>query len=110
MYYGLAGIASVLLTLFFWWSYSGPFRLIADLQSALWGVNIINISFLVSWAALYVPLHLVVSRVEKRFGVKRDPLSWTRLVALFNFFFEQRPGQLSGVGVIIFCMGGWFWA
>jgi hypothetical protein len=109
MFYGLAGVASLALSLFFWWSYSGPYRLIADLQSWLWGVNVINISLILSWAALYTPLHILVARVERRFGVKREPLGWKRLVALFNFFFEQRPGQVAGIGLIIFCVGGWFW-
>ena len=109
MYYGLAGIVSLSLSLFFWWSYSGPYRLVADLQSSLWGVNIVNISLIVCWAVSYAPLHFLVSRVEKRFGVKRAPLTWTRFVALLNFFFERRPGQLAGLGLIIFCMGAWFW-
>ncbi len=109
MHYGLAGIVSLVLSLFFWRSYSGPYRLVADLQSSLWGVNIINISLIVCWAVSYAPLHVLVSRVEKRFGVKRAPLTWTRLVALANFCFEQRPGQLDRLGLIIFCMGGWFW-
>ena len=73
------------------------------------GVNIINISLIVCLAVSYAPLHVLVSRLEKRFGVKRDPLAWTRLVSLLNFFFEQRPGNLAGIGLIIFCLGGWFW-
>jgi hypothetical protein len=55
MFYGIAGIVSLLLSLFFWSSYySGPYRLVADLQSSLWGTNVINISI---------------------FGVRREPLT-----------------------------------
>lgn len=110
MYYGIAGVVSLALSLLFWWGYSGPYRLVAELQSWLWGVNVINLSLLVCWAALYVPLHALVARVERRFGVRREPVSWTRLVALLNFFFEQRPGQLAGIGLIVLGMGGWFLA
>ncbi len=109
MYYALAGLASLVLSLLSWRSYWGPYRLIADLQSSLWAVDIVNISLIVCWALFYAPLHLLVGRVEKRFGVTREPVTWKRLVAVLNFFFEQRPGQLAGIGLIIFCMGAWFW-
>ena len=110
MYYGLAGIASFALSLFFWWSYSGPYRLIADLQSKLWGVNLINVSLLLSSALLYAPLHFLVSSVERRVGVQRPPLTWKRLKALVDFFFEQTPGRVAGVGLIVFAVGGWLWS
>lgn len=109
MFYGIAGIVSLLLSLYFWWSHSGLYRLVADLQSSLWGVDIINISLLVSWAVSYAPLHFLVRRVERRYGVRRDPLTWRRLVRLVDFFYEERPGKVAGVGLIVFVVGAWLW-
>lgn len=109
MLYGFAGIVSLVGVLLSWWSFRGPYRWASELQSWAWGVDWVQLSFIVSWAALYVPLHLLVGRWERRYGSVREPISWQRLVAAFNFFFEERPGQLAGIGIIVFAMGAWFW-
>lgn len=108
MYYGIAGIVSFGATMFFWWSYSGPYRLIAGLQQSLWGVNLMQLTLALCWAALFTPLYLLVSQVEKRAGITKDPLTWTRFVAMFNFLADTRAGQGATFGILLFCMGGWF--
>lgn len=107
MYYGLAGIASLTLSLFFLWGHSGPYRLVADLQQSLWGVNILQLSLLVCWIVLYAPMHFGVHQIEKRSGVKQDPQLWKRAVATFNFLSDERPGQVVTFGIVAFAMGGW---
>lgn len=108
MYYGLSAIAAMVLTGLFWRGHSGPYGLVADLQQSLWGVNLLQLSLLACWAVLYAPMHVVVRTLEKRSGVKRDPLAWQRFVALFTFLSDTRPGQVVGLGSILFLMGGWF--
>jgi hypothetical protein len=109
MYYRLAALASFLLSLFFWRSYSGPYRLVADLQSSVWRVDYVIMSLPACWAMLYVPLHLVVGRIERHFGEPREPVIWRRLVALLAFLFGERPGQVAGIGAVLLGLGGWLW-
>jgi hypothetical protein len=109
MLYGLAGVVSFLGVLLSWWAFQGPYRWVSQLQSWAWGVDWVQLSFVVSWAALYLPLHALASAWERRHGSTKEPLTWQRFVALFNFLFEERPGQVAGVGIIVFAMGGWFW-
>jgi hypothetical protein len=109
MLYGLAGIVSFVGVLLSWWSFRGPYRWVSELQSWAWGIDWMQLSFVVSWAGLYLPLHAVADAWQRRHGRPTEPITWQRFVAGFNFLFEQRPGQVTGVGIIVFTMGGWFW-
>jgi hypothetical protein len=109
MTYGIAGIVTFLAALGSWHAYAPPYRWIASLQQAIFGVDLVQISIFVTWALLYLPCHFVIEFVERRRGLSRDPVTWTRLVAFAEFLFEQRPGQVMLVGIIVAAMGGWFW-
>jgi hypothetical protein len=110
MYYGIAGIVSLALTLYSWWAYTAPFRWFASVQSAIWGVNILNLSLLGTWILAYLPMHFVVHKVEQRYGVQRAPVTWQRLVQFGTFVFETGPGKVVGIGALLFVMGTCFWA
>ncbi len=110
MRYALAGIVALLAALLSWWSFWGPYRWVSELQSWAWGVDWIQLSLLLCWAAFYTPMHVIVAAWERRHGAVVEPLTWRRAVAAANFLFEQRPGQLMGVGIIFFAMGGGFWS
>jgi hypothetical protein len=105
MLYGIAGFASFMAALYSWLRYVGPYRWAAEMQQNLWGADLVHLSLFVTWIGLYLPLHWLVGRIEMRFGVVREPASWTRLVALVNFFFDQRPGQLTAAGLLTFSTG-----
>jgi hypothetical protein len=107
VFYGIAAILSALATALCWWRHAGPYRWVADLQQSLLGVNLLQISLLLCWAGLYLPLHFVAQRFDRRFGGKGDPLAWKRLVALWSFFNEGRGGQVAIAGLTIFGVGAW---
>jgi hypothetical protein len=110
MVQGIALLISGALALLTWYGYVPPYRWIAALQSALWGVDIVNISLLVTMGLFYAPLSVVAEKIGTRLGIKRDPVTWQKLGAMMNFFFETWPGKVAGIGFIIASMGGYFWS
>jgi hypothetical protein len=54
-------------------------------------------------------LHFVVHKLEQRYGVKRAPVTWQRLVWLGNLVLETGPGKVLGIGALLFVMGTFFW-
>lgn len=69
----LAGIAAGLLLA----AYAGPYRLVADLQIALFSTNIVVISFFVTMLVIAAPIMGLLYALERRFGTRETlvPLS-----------------------------------
>ena len=102
--YGVATLVAALISLLFLATYSGPVRLIGDLQLSLWNIHFVTVSYLLTMAVVAAPLCGLVYVLEKRFGTRVTWFSplWDNL----DGFFDLPPGKGLLIGGTLFLMGG----
>ena len=99
----LAAIAAGLLLA----AYAGPYRLVADLQIALFSTNIVVISYFVTMLLIAAPIMGLVYALERRFGTRE---TWfTPIWSSFDHVSDLPPGKLLLVGLTLAVMGAYFY-
>lgn len=99
----LAAIAAGLLLA----AYAGPYRVVADLQIAMFSTNIVVISYFVTLLMIAAPVMGLVYALERRFGTRE---TWfTPIWSNFDRVFDLPPGKLLLVGLTLVVMGGYFY-
>jgi hypothetical protein len=104
--YGVGALVAALLTLLFLVTYSGPYRILADLQVAWFHTHIVNISFWVTMLFMSAPILAVVYLLERRLGTRQTWFTpiWNNLDHIFDLW----PGKLLLIGATLLVMGTYF--
>lgn len=88
-------------------AYAGPYRVVADLQIALFNTNVVVLSYFLTMLLIAAPILGVAHALERRFGTR---VTWfTPIWANFDRVFDLPPGKLLLVGVTLLVMGGYFY-
>ncbi len=99
----LAAIAAGVLLV----AYAGPYRLVADAQTALFSTNIVALSYFLTMLVIAAPIMGLLYAAEKRFGTRETWFTpiWSNLDKVFDLW----PGKLVLVGLTLVVMGGYFY-
>jgi hypothetical protein len=103
---GLATVVAAVLAVGTLIGYVPPYSWFAHVQLALFHINFVTLSFLLTMIVVGAPLWFAVYRLEQRFGTKVTwftPL-WTHLDQLI----DGNPGKCVLIGAVCIAMGGYF--
>ncbi len=104
--YGLAVLLGAVISGYFLFRYSGPYRWVADAMVALFHTNVVNISYLLCLLLVAAPLCGAVYAAERRYGTRE---TWfTPIFHDLDYVLDQPPGKLIMVGSVLVVLGGYF--
>ena len=103
--YGVAALVAAVLSAICLATYSGPYRLIADLQTRWVHTHFVAASFYLTTALFAVPLLGFLFLLEKRLGTRETWLTpvWDQIDQMF----ERPPGKWVLAGLVLILVGSY---